>query len=1111
MIAWLLMNNFMKEKNIQYSLLILSLFFTGTVFSAPPPSNDNPCNAILLPVNLSCTYVSGTNISATSTPGVSNPSCNGNYNGGDVWFKAVVPPNGVLKVTTQATATISDGAMAFYSGNCTSLTEIFCDRNSAPGSGSMPEITANGLTPNDTIWIRFWESNNNDFGSFNICATTIISPLNDNSCNAILLQIDSVCNFITGTNVNATTSNIPDPGCGNFSGGDVWYKTVVPANGFLNFNTQSGGITNAAMAVYSGTCNSLTLLSCDEDDGIGNMPEISLLNLTPNDTIWIRIWEEGNNTFGTFGVCVNSQNIVVPPSCSSNAPAGNTCATATNICNLDGYCGNTSATYTPDYWSELNNTFQSCVNGIINNDSYLKFVAAGTSASFNIWVTSSTDGDGIQMMFFEASNCSGPVICHGGYDNLLPSLQPHLVTATNLIPGRTYYLMIDGVHGDQCNYVIEAMSGLSTMFASPNTSICRGVGINLSAGGIPGPDSIYHWTWTDENGNPQLSVGSNLRDTPLISTLYTITAFGIGICPQTKTVQVTVKPLPDAIILSPDTSQLSCSIPIIQLNATGGIAYSWNIGNLNMGNDSFLIVTQPANYIVTVTDANGCKDTAGILITQDITNPTISINTPDTTILNCNITTIQLSANGIGDFSWSNGTANLGTDSILQVNSPGTYTIQLTGLNGCISNDQIVITQDITLPASSVTATPTSVLSCSQNSINLSATGGVNYSWSNGSTIVSSSPSFSVSSPDTYIVQVTGLNGCISNNQIVITQDIALPVVVVTATPSSVLSCTQNSIILSATGGINYSWSNGSTILSSSPSFSVNTPGNYIVTVTGNNGCEKSDSVNVTQNINLPDAGITSNGTICKGESAVFTITGTPGAIVNYTLNNSNNQNVTLNASGSAQLTIPSPSSEQSIQLNSVSFNSCIKNLNVASIVEVDDFVINLSVNPITTNPGNNIFAQITSNEPIVTSSWLPADIFSQNSSSQTIAAPDQTFLIEVIATSPSGCTSSQSQLVEIISTTNIYYLPNSFLPANTGNQDIGTFKLYGNSIKKATMKIFNQWGQCIFESENPHIKGWDGKYKGVLQPSGVYVYTVNIIFNDKKSIVKSGSINLIR
>jgi hypothetical protein len=57
------------------------------------------------------------------------------------------------------------------------------------------------------------------------------------------------------------------------------------------------------------------------------------------------------------------------PHCAVNDPAGKTCATATPICDLNGYCGSTSASYTAEYWSELNTAF--C--GSIENNSFLIF------------------------------------------------------------------------------------------------------------------------------------------------------------------------------------------------------------------------------------------------------------------------------------------------------------------------------------------------------------------------------------------------------------------------------------------------------------------------------------------------------------------------------------------------------------------------------------------------------------------------------------------------------------------------------------------------------------------------------------------------------------------
>ena len=46
--------------------------------------------------------------------------------------------------------------------------------------------------------------------------------------------------------------------------------------------------------------------------------------------------------------------------------------------------------------------------------------------------------------------------------------------------------------------------------------------------------------------------------------------------------------------------------------------------------------------------------------------------------------------------------------------------------------------------------------------------------------------------------------------------------------------------------------------------------------------------------------------------------------------------------------------------------------------------------------------------------------------------------------------------------------------------------KVRGFAIGKMDWKIYNRWGQVVFESQNPD-NGWDGNYKGVLQPMDVY------------------------
>jgi hypothetical protein len=90
------------------------LNMTGSICAfqtPPPPSNDEPCAAIPLTVNTSCSYSTYTNTSATASAGITAPGC-ANYLGGDVWFTAVIPSSGKLGINSK-TGTVSNGGMQF--------------------------------------------------------------------------------------------------------------------------------------------------------------------------------------------------------------------------------------------------------------------------------------------------------------------------------------------------------------------------------------------------------------------------------------------------------------------------------------------------------------------------------------------------------------------------------------------------------------------------------------------------------------------------------------------------------------------------------------------------------------------------------------------------------------------------------------------------------------------------------------------------------------------------------------------------------------------------------------------------------------------------------------
>ena len=86
--------------------------------------------------------------------------------------------------------------------------------------------------------------------------------------------------------------------------------------------------------------------------------------------------------------------------------------------------------------------------------------------------------------------------------------------------------------------------------------------------------------------------------------------------------------------------------------------------------------------------------------------------------------------------------------------------------------------------------------------------------------------------------------------------------------------------------------------------------------------------------------------------------------------------------------------------------------------------------------------------------------------------------------------------------------VPKAFTPGK-GNIN-STIFVRGFGIKKMNWTIYNRWGQAIFQSGTPKI-GWDGTFKGKIQPLDVYTYTLDVVFSDGKALRKTGDITLLR
>jgi gliding motility-associated-like protein len=115
------------------------------------------------------------------------------------------------------------------------------------------------------------------------------------------------------------------------------------------------------------------------------------------------------------------------------------------------------------------------------------------------------------------------------------------------------------------------------------------------------------------------------------------------------------------------------------------------------------------------------------------------------------------------------------------------------------------------------------------------------------------------------------------------------------------------------------------------------------------------------------------------------------------------------------------------------------------------------------------------------------------------------TYNVCLTAGNSEGCTETTCKEVSSI-VVPLFDVPNAFAPS--GKNNVFLVKAFG--VTKFNLKIYNRWGQLIFGSSDPLI-GWDGRFKGNIQPMDAYAYIVNLEFTDGTKASRSGSVTLLR
>lgn len=275
-----------------------------------------------------------------------------------------------------------------------------------------------------------------------------------------------------------------------------WTKTFCSDIGWcvkLNFselNLQPGDVLNfyngqsaSGTPIYSLTGGSpIPQYGISSEEG-----ECLTVKFTPNN--------DGSVNSGWIATLYCPPECGTPPECTDNPDADNQCVTATPICNLNGFCGNTSSAYTS---LDPGGTDWDAVEGLsfcgsIENNSWLSFVAEAEVATLNVWTFNCTDNSGIQMEIYETSDCQ-TFVSHSNCQSL-GSPSDFTMEAYDLIPGNTYYLMIDGFAGDVCDYIISAGSGVEVgAEITDEQTVCFGKPATITVYGTDTVNTTYTWS-----------------------------------------------------------------------------------------------------------------------------------------------------------------------------------------------------------------------------------------------------------------------------------------------------------------------------------------------------------------------------------------------------------------------------------------------------------------------------------------------------------------------------------------------------------------------------------------------------------------------------------------
>lgn len=867
-------------------------------------------------------------------------------------------------------------------------------------------------------------------------------------CNASFIFTDDIPLLNAGTDVD-------------FCSGDTVSIGGQPVNGYQYSWNPTQGLQNASN--YNA---SLSLINNSGNNTV--IPYIlttNRVNCTSNDTMLVTVYPETNVSFSGLAAsyCTNDTNAVLFGNPLGGIFSGNG-INGNNFSPAISQAGSQNIIY---YYTDANNcTYTDTQQTIVYTSPSASFTGLNTEYCADANIVTLT-GQPLGGTFY------GTGISGNNFDPQIAGIGNH-----NII-----YEFIDV---NQCNDIdtqnvtIHPLPIVSFLGLAPEYCINYP---NASLTGTP-PGGVF-------SGNGIVS--NNFSPAVAAQGTYNIIYSYIDSnqCFAADTQIVVVHPLTPVSFSGLDVAYCEDAPSVIMTGIPAGGAFAGSGVNANSFSPSLAGAgTHALTY--SYTDSNNCfnADTQTVII-----NPLPVVNFSGLNSAYCvDAGVIILNGNSPGGVFSGSGIA--GSSFIPAVAGAGSHTItySYTDTNNCFNADsQLTIVRD--LPVVSFTGLNSEYCTNDSNSVLLGSPAGGIFS---GIGIASNVfiPTNTNEGAHTITYTYTDTNNCTNTS----THSIVVhPAPDVQALLQHVLCYADNngSITLSVSQGtspINYIWNNGEYTSQNINSLS---PGNYELTVTDAVGCVFIETYAIIEPDSLRSNVVTEDA-ICFADANGSAVVSVSGGIppYNYLWNNGNNVSEAYNlVADSYSITITDA-------------NGCT-NEHQFLINENEPLVLNVFPEIDSVAFGNEITitTEYYSEKLPATFIWEPETGLSCNNCSNPTASPLETTLYTVNMTDADGCSTTDEILV-IVKDKKVFYAPNIFSPNNDGIND--SFQIFVKGEKRFYLRIYDRWGEKVFESEDASIS-WDGTMNNKKLPEGVYVYEVHLIFKDNVPLKHKGSITLVR